>query len=514
MSALFLKLVNMSLSASWLVLALLALRLALKRAPKCVNVLLWGMVGVRLVLPVSIESTLSLVPSAEPVSPAIIGGAAVRVSGAAATGAANSPAAAGPGLVEIMSYVWAAGAILLFLYSVVSWLWLQILVREAVRLRGRIYQSERIDSPFVLGIVRPRIYLPYQLGREELTHVLAHEQAHIARKDHWWKPLGFLLLMVYWFNPILWLAYVLLCRDIELACDERVIRTLNNEQKADYARTLVACSMDRRAVVACPLAFGEIGVKERVRSVMNYKKPTFWLILLVVVVCIAVAVCFLTNPKTDNSQTADEPAVEAPAEPAQTPTDTTPEETPAETPTEPAQAADDTEPSDAAETPAETAPETDPLLEQAISDAIYARYASGERQGTLWIGDETEGMVWAESHVLLAKEDRVAGDTVVETTVYLLVLQEQFSEQDGALTVESGAACPTAITFRRGSDGSYSAVEEYWEPRDGDAYVSDTRDKFPAAAAEEALMNDQTYIGDLLAQCYQNAQAALNGSGR
>ena len=512
MSALFLKLVNMSLSASWLVLALLALRLALKRAPKWVNVLLWGMVGVRLVLPVSIESTLSLVPSAEPVSPAIIGGTAVRVGGLAAAGAASSPAAAGPGLVEILSYVWAAGAILLFLYSVVSWLRLRIRVREAVRLQGRIYQSERIDSPFVLGIVRPRIYLPYQLGCDELTHVLAHEQAHIARKDHWWKPLGFLLLTVYWFNPILWLGYVLLCRDIELACDERVIRTLNNEQKADYARTLVACSMDRRAVAACPLAFGEIGVKERVKSVMNYKKPTFWIILLVAVVCIAVAVCFLTNPKTDNAQDTNQPAVETPAEPAQaadnteTPTDAAPEETPAE----PAQAADDTQPSDTAE----TVPEADSLLEQAISDAIYARYASDERQGTLWIGDETEGMVWAESHVLLAKEDRVAGDTVVETTVYLLVLQEQFSEQDGALTVESGAACPTAITFRRGDDGSYAAVEEYWEPRDGDAYVSDTRDKFPAAAAEEALMNDQSYIDDLLAQCYQNALAALNGSGR
>ena len=506
MSALFLKLVNMSLSASWLVLVVLALRLALKRAPKWVNVLLWGMVGVRLVLPVSIESTLSLVPSAEPVSPAIIGGTAVRVGGLAAAGAASSPAAAGPGLVEILSYVWAAGAILLFLYSVVSWLRLRIRVREAVRLQGRIYQSERIDSPFVLGIVRPRIYLPYQLGREELTHVLAHEQAHIARKDHWWKPLGFLLLTVYWFNPILWLGYVLLCRDIELACDERVIRTLNNEQKADYARTLVACSMDRRAVAACPLAFGEIGVKERVKSVMNYKKPTFWIILLVAVVCIAVAVCFLTNPKTDNAQDTNQPAVETPAEPTQTPADTTPEETPAE----PAQATDDTQPSDTAE----TVPEADSLLEQAISDAIYARYASDERQGTLWIGDETEGMVWAESHVLLAKEDRVAGDTVVETTVYLYVLQEQFSEQDGALTVESGAACPTAITFRRGDDGSYAAVEEYWEPRDGDAYVSDTRDKFPAAAAEEALMNDQSYIDDLLAQCYQNALAALNGSGR
>ena len=303
---------------------------------------------------------------------------------------------------------------------------------------------------------------------------------------------------------------MLLCRDIELACDERVIRTLNNEQKADYARTLVACSMDRRAVAACPLAFGEIGVKERVRSVMNYKKPTFWIILLVAVVCIAVAVCFLTNPKTDNSQTADEPAVETPAEPAQTPADAAPEETPAE----PAQTADSEETPDTADTPAETAPEADPLLEQAISDAIYARYASDERQGTLWIGDETEGMVWAEAHVILAREDRAAGDTVVATTVYLYVLQEQFSEQDGALTVESGAACPTAITFRRGSDGSYSAVEEYWEPRDGDAYVSDTRDKFPAAAAEEALMNDQAYIGDLIAQCSQQAQAALNGTGR
>lgn len=514
MSALFLKLVNMSLSASWLVLAVLALRLVLKRAPKWVNVLLWGMVGIRLVLPVSIESTLSLVPSAEPVNPAIIGGTAVRVGGAAAAGAANSPAAAGPGLVEILSYVWAAGAILLFLYSVVSWLRLRVRVREAVRLQGRIYQSERIDSPFVLGIIRPKIYLPYQLGREELTHVLAHEQAHIARKDHWWKPLGFLLLTVYWFSPILWLGYVLLCRDIELACDERVIRTLNNEQKADYARTLVACSMDRRAVAACPLAFGEIGVKERVKSVMNYKKPTFWIILLVVIVCIAVAVCFLTNPKTDNSQAINEPAVEAPAEPTEAPDSTTPVETPTETPAEPAQTNDDTQPSDTAQTPAETVPEDDPLLEQAISDAIYARYASDERQGTLWIGDETEGMVWAEAHVILAREDHAAGDTVVETTVYLYVLQEQFSEQDGAPVVESGAACPTAITFRRGDDGSYAAVEEYWEPRDGDAYVSDTRDKFPAAAAEEALMNDQAYIGDLIAQCYQQAQAALNGSGQ
>ena len=174
-------------------------------------------------------------------------------------------------------------------------------VCEAVILRGNIYQSEKVGSPFVLGIIRPKIYLPYHMDSREMDHVIAHEQTHIRRRDHWWKPLGFLLLTIHWFNPLMWLSYVLLCRDIELACDEKVIREMGNEQRADYTQALVACSVGRRVIAACPLAFGEVGVKERVKSVMNYKKPAFWIVLASVIVCAAAAVCFLTNPKSEGS---------------------------------------------------------------------------------------------------------------------------------------------------------------------------------------------------------------------
>ena len=148
----------------------------------------------------------------------------------------------------------------------------------------------------MLGIIKPKIYLPFQIDGQNLEHVVSHEQAHIQRRDHWWKPLGFLLLTIHWFNPLMWLAYVLLCRDIELACDEKVVRELGMEQRADYSQALLACSVNRRMIAACPLAFGEVGVKERVKSVLNYKKPAFWVMVVSVVACAVVAVCFLTNP--------------------------------------------------------------------------------------------------------------------------------------------------------------------------------------------------------------------------
>ena len=172
-------------------------------------------------------------------------------------------------------------------------------VDTAVRYKDNIFQSENVSSPFVLGIINPRIYLPFSMNEQDMEHVVAHEQAHICRKDHLWKPLGFFLLTIHWFNPLMWLAYVLLCRDIELACDEKVIKGLGNEQRADYTQALVACSVNRRRIAACPLAFGEVGVKERVKSVMNYKKPAFWVIIIAVNVCVGVAICFLTNPKQD-----------------------------------------------------------------------------------------------------------------------------------------------------------------------------------------------------------------------
>jgi len=310
MSELFLKIINMSISASWLVLAVLLLRLILKKAPKWVNVLLWGIVALRLAFPFSIESALSLIPSAETISPDILTDAVPSVqTGIPAINSVINPIlgsslAPAPGdsanplqiWIPVLSILWAAGVVALLLYTAVSYWRLQWKVSEAVILRDNIYQSENVASPFVLGVFRPRIYLPYHMDGQDLSHVVAHEQAHIRRRDHWWKPLGFLLLTIHWFNPLMWLAYVLLCRDIELACDEKVIRELGNEQRADYTQALVACSVNRRTIAACPLAFGEVGVKERVKSVMNYKKPAFWIVVLAVIACIVIAVCFLTNP--------------------------------------------------------------------------------------------------------------------------------------------------------------------------------------------------------------------------
>ena len=314
MNELFLKIINMSISASWLVLAVLILRFVLKKAPKWINVLLWGIVAIRLICPFSFESTLSLIPSAETIplnigmdtTPTINSGiSAINNAVNPIISQSNTPmAGSSVNLLQITigiyEYIWIFGMIALALYTAISYWRLRRKVDTAVRYKDNIFQSENVSFPFVLGIIKPRIYLPFKMNGQYLEYVVAHEQAHICRKDHWWKPLGFLLLMIHWFNPLMWLAYVLLCRDIELACDEKVIKELGNEQRGDYTQALVACSVNRRMIAACPLAFGEVSVKERVKSVMNYKKPAFWVIIISVIVCVGVAVCFLTNPKQDS----------------------------------------------------------------------------------------------------------------------------------------------------------------------------------------------------------------------
>lgn len=314
MAAVFLKLLNLSISASWLVLAVLALRLVSKRSPKWMNVLLWGIVALRLMLPFSIESALSLIPSAETVSPAVVqfDPAPTITSGVSVIDNAVNPAlsehfAAAPTAsvnplyvwTEIAGWVWLIGLGAMLLYALVSYLRLRRRVSVSLCVRENIYLCDAISSPFILGVVKPRIYLPSGLDEVQRQNVLSHERAHLARRDHWWKPLGFALLAVYWFNPVLWLAYALLCRDIELACDERVIRTMDESAVKTYSTVLLACSMPRKAVITCPLAFGEVGVKERVKNALRYKKPAFWVVAASVAVCVVVAVCFLTNPPTD-----------------------------------------------------------------------------------------------------------------------------------------------------------------------------------------------------------------------
>lgn len=310
MNEILLRVVNLSISASWLVLAVLLLRAALRRAPKWSAVLLWGVVALRLLCPFSVKSPLSLIPSAETIpldiemeaEPAIDTGitAVNRVLNPVVSELFTPDPTASVNPLQLFlpaaGLVWLIGMALLLLYMAVSYFSLRRRVADAVLYRDNAFRSENIAVPFVLGFFAPKIYLPHETQPEAAEHILAHEQTHIRRRDHWWKLLGFLLLTVHWFNPVMWLAYILLCRDIELACDESVIATLDNERRADYTRALVECSAGRRLSFACPPAFGEVGVKERVRSVMNYKKPTLWLIILSIAVCVAAALCFLTEP--------------------------------------------------------------------------------------------------------------------------------------------------------------------------------------------------------------------------
>ncbi len=310
MAEIFQKALNMSIAAGWLILAVIALRLLLRRAPKRFRLLLWAVVGLRLALPWSIESALSLIPSAQTLPEGImLERAPVLDTGISALNGAINPgftaaftpelgASANPlqVLLPIAAALWMLGAAAMLLWALVSWLRLRKRVREAVRLEENVYECE-IASPFVLGLFRPRICLPFSLENGERELVLAHERAHITAGDHIIKPLGWLLLAAHWYNPLVWLAYALFCRDIELACDERVVRGLSLSDRADYSQALLDLSRPRGGVRACPLAFGESSVKGRVKSVLSYKKPAFWLVLLAVVVCVGAAVCFLTDPK-------------------------------------------------------------------------------------------------------------------------------------------------------------------------------------------------------------------------
>ncbi len=385
MTALFMKIINMSMTAGCLIIAVILLRLILRRqAPKWVIPILWLLVGVRLVLPVSIESSFSLLPKTATVQQENVDGDTVVISGEDASSEKNSNKSASGkvsseenpdvGAFEItpsaknsdvgtsritsslkesdavvsensssadvnfadgvvseatadrqtkeirmsldvftaISIIWIVGMVIILTYGLVSYVWLSCHMKTAVRLRENIYQSEWVKSPFLLGIVRPRIYIPWRLSDSDvspLEYVIAHEQAHIRRRDHWMKPIGFILLAVYWFNPLVWVAYLLFCKDIEYACDEAVIRHLNAVHRADYSQTLLNCHAVQHRFAACPIAFGETSVKLRVKSILNYRRPTLWRTVIALLLCVVLTMCFLTNPVAgeDTAETERDP---------------------------------------------------------------------------------------------------------------------------------------------------------------------------------------------------------------
>lgn len=313
MDDVFLKLVNLSISASWLILAVLVLRVVLRKAPKWVMPLLWGVVALRLVCLFSIESALSLIPSAETIPSEIVTETREPVLYEQATldivtnptlpSAAEVPVGVSRQQAQvdfnIYSVLWLAGMAALLVHALVSAGKLKRKLATAILLRDNIYESEFVDSPFVFGVVKPNIYLPMHMDEGTAAYVIAHERAHLARRDHWWKVLGYLVLALHWFNPLVWVAYILFCRDIELACDEKVVKGLDGAARADYSQALLSCAAPKRAVAACPLAFGEGNIKTRVKSALHYKKPAFWVAAAAVLAVVIVAVCFLTNPRSE-----------------------------------------------------------------------------------------------------------------------------------------------------------------------------------------------------------------------
>ena len=312
MSSLFLKIVNMSIAASWLILAVVLLRVVLREAPKWINVLLWGAVAIRLLCPITIESNLSMVPSAEVFPNEVVSGPSFDVNtgfnivdtqindylGDRYFEGVTVPANNGANITTILSVAWIVGIFTFAVFALVSYRKIHNKVRPSLNVRDNIWICDDIQTPFILGCFKPKIYIPSGTDEVQLPHIIAHENAHLKRCDHWWKPLGYLVLAIHWFNPLVWIAYILLCRDIELACDEKVIRELNQSESISYSETLLSCSVNRRTILVCPLAFGEVGVKERVKRVLNYKKPAFWIVVVAIIAAIVTAVCFLTNPKT------------------------------------------------------------------------------------------------------------------------------------------------------------------------------------------------------------------------
>lgn len=311
METVFLKLINLSITASWLILAVVVLRILLRKAPKSMRCILWALVGIRLVCPLSLESALSLIPSAQTVPETILSGPSFSVHTGVETvdthinaeladryfEGVSVPANTGLHTASLFAVIWIIGIFAMAVYAAVSYSKLRKQTDESIKYAENIYLCDRIPSPFILGIVKPRIFLPSSIEETDIPYVIAHEKAHLKRFDHFWKPFGFALLSVYWFNPVIWAAYLLLCRDIELACDEKVIKALGTACKKPYAEALIHCSVSQKRMSACPVAFGETDIKNRIQSILHYKRPAVWVIATAIIACIGVVVCFSTVPK-------------------------------------------------------------------------------------------------------------------------------------------------------------------------------------------------------------------------
>lgn len=496
----FLNLLNKSIAAGYLILAVILFRFVLKKAPKRLICLFWGIAAIRLICPFSFESIFSLIPSRETISretvqfsetPAVNSGIPIMdqtlnpiigESFSPAPGASVNPLHV---LLFIAGILWAAGVAVMLLYGIFSCFRLLHTVRESIILTENIYLCDAIRSPFLLGVFRPRIYLPFSMEGTQQDYVIAHEKAHLARKDHWWKTLGYLLLSVYWFHPLCWAAYILFCRDIELACDESVVKDLNLTEKKGYSNALLSCSTQKETVIACPLAFGEVGIKSRVKSILHYKKPTVWIIGAAAAAGIVLALCFLTDPADPSNSKTLTGTVSAQGN----------NENPSDAGTDKPSDPDNTD-ADAAVT-GEAIPDAD-AVQAAITDAVMKHNLSHYSDDYDFACCSFATLEKNDSSTPL-RQDTEQTHTV---TYYGWAMYQEYKISEKGLENTGGSHIPTVLTFE-GNGDEYN-LKEYWEPRDGSYYVSDIREKFPEHLAADGI-DSQKYVLAQIQDCYKQA---------
>lgn len=571
MNDVFLQIANISITAGWIVIAVILLRLLFKKAPKWVNCLLWGIVGLRLVFPFSIESVFSLIPSVNTISaPTSYNplNASIETGFSAVDTTVNGyigdhfvegvtvSANAFSNITTVLSYIWIAGVIIMLIYAGISYIRLKNKMRTSTPLRDNIRQSENVASPFILGIIKPKIYLPYSIDNDEAECIIAHEKAHLKRFDHIIKPLAFIILSVYWFNPLMWVAYILLCRDIELACDEKVINSMAAEERQSYSLALLQNSVNRRSVSACPLAFGEVGVKQRIKSVMSYKKPTLWIIIIAVILCIIASVCFLTDPKTDSLKFKD-----VYVNSASITDNSKPQEEPYELfEAEKLSLGNSLEKIKAKKmkidgelgTPSYSISITVPGIpdiiiyyyndnsftslyykneyyiidDKSFNTYIYNLCTNNNKDSTVDIdklissavmeryrSDKPTGYIDVEAHIILATEAKSSVTDpfkITEVTVYCVVKHQSYSFYNGELQNKYGIDHPAALTFSVNENNTYT-LKEFTVPAEGELLKSSVRKIFPENIAEDIISHYSKYQKNLNGECYKKAKAYITG---
>ncbi len=496
MEKLFLTVINMSLTASIILLVAMLIRVFLKKVPRWISCVLWGMVAFRLVCPFSLESVFSLMPSAEPVPQEIMVMEEPKfTTGIQAVNQAINPILTehfAPNPVEtvnpmqvvvfIASKVWLLGVLILISYAVISYLLLYKKVQGSISFEGKVKICDYIETPFILGIMKPYIYVPSGLSEEQFAHVIAHEKAHLKRLDHFWKPFGFLLLTIHWFNPLVWVAYAMLCKDIEIACDEKVIRDMKKANAVSYAQTLLECSQERRFVLMCPLAFGEVSVKERIKHVLNFKKPAFWVIVIALVSCVVIAVCFLTNPKKEEEPL--DPNGEINTEVVQ-----------------PQKMENDIASNEHADIQEIVSYDNETNdLGVAVKQAII-------KHGTEYAPAAAPNEYKAASFIELGRF--TTDGTIEEMWLYGVAMYMEANVSENGIEAGSSSHMPVVLGFEV-VDGKY-VLTEYWEPGDGADYVASIREKFPDDIAEQA-MDTQTTVKQQTMDCYDQIvrQSGMN----